>query len=67
MSGSGTCFFCLGHPHDAEEFMNVFPVENNVQIFEAMFHGRRFPDMWYFEQPPLTAKKEMDGWESVAS
>lgn len=60
MSGSGTAFFCLGHPH-SKDFMTVFPVENNVKIYEAMFHGRRFEDLWYFEQPPLKPKD--DPWE----
>lgn len=45
--------------------MSVFPVENDVQIFEAMFHGRRFDDMWYFQQPPLTPTKMIaDGWDN---
>lgn len=64
MSGSGTAFFCLGHPHNRDEFTTIFPAENDVKVFEAMFHGRRFPDMWYFEQPPITAKKEQQySWE----
>lgn len=63
MSGSGTSFFCLGHPA-GKDFMSVFPVENDVQIFETMFHGRRFDDMWYFQQPPLTPTKIIaDGWD----
>jgi len=63
MSGSGTSFFCLGEPR-ARDFLTVFPVEHNVQIFEAMFHGRRFEDMWYFERKPLKPLKEMeiDNW-----
>eukprot|EP00178_Gracilaria_changii_P014181 TRINITY_DN401_c0_g1_i13.p1 TRINITY_DN401_c0_g1~~TRINITY_DN401_c0_g1_i13.p1 ORF type:complete len:353 (-),score=38.81 TRINITY_DN401_c0_g1_i13:2650-3708(-) len=56
MSGSGTSFFCLGHPWSSD-FMEVFPAEHNVQVFKCFFHGRRYPDMWYFEQPPLTPKK----------
>ncbi|CAN8069031.1 unnamed protein product [Agarophyton chilense] len=56
MSGSGTSFFCLGQPW-SEEFMEVFPAEHNVQVFKCFFHGRRYSDMWYFEQPPLTPKK----------
>lgn len=61
MSGSGTSFFCLGHPM-SPDFMSVFPVEHDVQIFEAFFHGRRFPDMWYFEQPPLQPLKKDPDW-----
>lgn len=65
MSGSGTSFFCLGQPI-SENFRTVFAAENDVQIFPAFFHGRRFEDMWYFEQPPLTPKKkgpDREAWE----
>lgn len=66
MSGSGTSFFCLGHPTDLDWFRDVFPVENDVQIFDCMFHGRRFDDMWYFQQPPLTPTKRLaDGWDDL--
>lgn len=59
MSGSGTSFFCLGLPA-SQDFMTVFPVENDVQIYESFFHGRRFEDMWYFQRQPLKPLKNMD-------
>lgn len=54
MTGSGTSFFCLGHPLDPDYFYDVFPTEYNVKVEQCMFASRRFPGMWYFEQPPLS-------------
>lgn len=48
MSGSGTSFFCLGRP-TMPNFLKAFPMQNDVQIFQATFQGRRSQDMWYFE------------------
>lgn len=53
MSGSGTSFFCLGHP-SMPDFRDVFPAKYNVKVMPAMFVCRRFPGKWYFEQPPLS-------------
>lgn len=58
MTGSGTAFFCFGHPNDRDGFFEVFPDQWNVKIFPCMFASRRFPDLWYFEQPPASELQE---------
>jgi 4-diphosphocytidyl-2-C-methyl-D-erythritol kinase len=55
MSGSGTCFFCIGEPdmhHFGDEFAEQFSAEYNCQIMRAMFMWRKHPDYWYMQQPP---------------
>lgn len=55
MSGSGTCFFCIGEPdldHFGESFAEQFSAEHDCQIMRAMFMWRRHPDYWYMQEPP---------------
>lgn len=64
MSGSGTSFFCLGHPN-SKDFFDVFPEKYNVKVIPAMFACRRFPGRWYLEMPPLEELKteKEDPWK----
>lgn len=48
MSGSGTSFFCIGQPNDAD-FVDKFGRENDVKVFPTQFQNRRSDAMWYFE------------------
>lgn len=57
MTGSGTAFFCLGHP-SSRDFLDVFPTMFDVKVMPCMFVSRRFPGMWYFEQPPITELRD---------
>jgi 4-diphosphocytidyl-2-C-methyl-D-erythritol kinase len=54
MSGSGTCFFCIGEPdhgYFGEKFAERFSFDHDVEIMRAMFLRRKHPDYWYMQSP----------------
>lgn len=54
MSGSGTCFFCVGEPdfdHFGDAFAERFSEEYNCKVMRAMFVWRKHPDYWYMQEP----------------
>jgi 4-diphosphocytidyl-2-C-methyl-D-erythritol kinase len=54
MSGSGTCFFCIGEPdydYFGDSFAERFSFDHDVEIMRAMFLRRKHPDYWYLQTP----------------
>jgi 4-diphosphocytidyl-2-C-methyl-D-erythritol kinase len=54
MSGSGTCFFCIGEPdydYFGDSFAELFSFDHDVEIMRAMFLRRKHPDYWYLQTP----------------